>query len=228
MKTPDECIRIILVDDHTLVRLGFRSIFEKMENVEIVGEASDGHEALRVIEQTKPDIVFMDVTMKGLNGIDALIRISQRYPKTRVLMLSMHATEEYIEQSLTAGAAGYMLKDAAPEELRLAIRAVTQGNLYLSPSITRHVVDKYIRRLQSDTTTERKKDDPYEILTLRQREILQLIAEGLSTKEIAAKLNLSTKTVETHRAQIMDRLDIHDTVKLSHYAMRVGLVNIIH
>ncbi len=210
-------IRILLADDHNLMRAGIRSLLEKIVGVEVVGEASDGREAFESVKVHAPNIVLMDIAMAGLNGLEATARIIKEFPQVRVIILSMHANEEYVVQTLRAGAAGYLLKDAATAELELAIQAVARGDTYLSPAISRRVIEEYLGR----TSNQR---GPGEQLTPRQREILQLIAEGKSTKEIAFVLNVSIKTVETHRTQLMDRLNIHDIPGLVRQAMRMGLV----
>ncbi|EEF57190.1 response regulator [Pedosphaera parvula] len=211
-------IRILLADDHTLLRAGIRSLLEKMPGVEVVGEAADGREALSLVKALQPGVVLMDIAMSGLNGLEATARIVKEFPSSRVIILSMHANEEYVLQTLRAGAAGYLLKDAATAELELAIQAVSRGDTYLSPAISKRVIEDYLGRINGQKS-------PMEQLTPRQREILQLIAEGKSTKEMAFLLNLSVKTVETHRTQLMDRLGIHDVPGLVRYAMRMGLIS---
>lgn len=211
-------IRILLADDHTLLRAGIRSLLEKMPGVEVVGEAADGREALNLVKTHLPNVVLMDIAMAGLNGLEATVRIARDYPNVHVIILSMHANEEYVLQTLRAGASGYLLKDAATAELELAVQAVARGDTYLSPAISKRVIEDYLGR------TSGEKKGPLEQLTPRQREILQLVAEGKSTKEIAFILSLSIKTVETHRTQLMDRLGIHDVPGLVRYAMRMGLV----
>ncbi len=217
--------RVLLVDDHLLVRAGLRTLLEQMPGTEVVGEASNGREALDLIKAAPPDVVLMDITMSEMNGLVATAQITHDFPKVRILMLSMHATKEYVTQALQAGASGYLLKDAAPTELELAIRSVMRGEKYLSPAVSTHVIADYLQRTTGSTAnrvdTTISSTTP---LTLRQREILQLIAEGNTTKEIAAKLTLSVKTVETHRTQLMERLDIHDIAGLVRYAIRIGLV----
>lgn len=210
-------IRILLADDHTLLRAGIRSLLEKMPGVEVIGEAADGREALNLVKAHLPNVVLMDIAMAGLNGLEATARIVREFPSVRVIILSMHANEEYVLQTLRAGALGYLLKDAATTELELAIQAVARGDTYLSPAISRRVIEDYLGRTSGEK-------GPMEQLTPRQREILQLIAEGKSTKEIAFILNVSVKTVETHRTQLMDRLNIHDVPGLVRHAMRMGLV----
>ena len=211
-------MRILLADDHSLVRAGIRSLLEKISGVEVVGEASNGRDALELIRTELPDLVLMDIAMKELGGLEALPRITKNFPTVKVVILSAHANEEYVIRALRSGAAGYMLKDAAPLELELAISAAGQGKTYLSPSISRTVIDSYLERVGSSSSV-------IEQLTARQREILQLIAEGRNTKEIAGTLDISVKTVEAHRLQLMARLDIHDVPGLVRYAIRSGLVS---
>lgn len=216
-------IRVLLVDDHALVRAGFCSLFESITGVEIVAEAKDGREALHMIEEKSPDIVLMDIAMPELNGLDATARISRDFPNVRVIILSMHATEEFASQALQIGAAGYLIKDASPNELELAVRSVAKGETYLSPVVSKHVIKDYLRRT-SGTYRPDDETGPYRILTPRQREVLQLIAEGHTSPEIAQTLNISLKTVETHRRHIAERLNIHDIAGLVRYAVRIGLV----
>jgi len=210
-------LRVILADDHTLVRAGLRSLIEQMKDVTVVAEANDGHEVLALVSAHHPDVVLMDITMPGMNGFEAALRLKKDDPQVKIIILSMHASEEYVLQALRAGASGYLLKDAAPLELGLALQSVARGETYLSPPISRQVVDGYMQRVGQG-------EQPLALLTGRQREILQLIAEGSSTKEIARKLNLSVKTVETHRAQLMERLDIHDVAGLVRFAVRHGMI----
>ena len=209
-------VRVLIAEDHALVRAGLRKLLESLSGVEVVGEAGDGRDALAQVESKSPDIALLDIAMPGLNGLDAAEKIVGEHPRTRVLLLSMHATEEYVLQALRAGVAGYVLKDSALAELELAIQAVRRGDTYLSPTVSRHV-GEYVRRTGGEPT-------PRESLTPRQREILQLIAEGKSTKQIAATLKVSVKTVETHRGALMEKLDIHDVAGLVRYAIRIGLV----
>lgn len=209
-------LRILLAEDHTLVRAGIRALLESLEGVEVVAEAADGREALRLAEAHHPDILLMDITMKELNGLQAAARLTKEHSATRVIILSMHADQVYVRQALQAGAAGYLLKGADVAELELALKAVTRGDTYLSPSVSKDIVGNL---LNGKTPTA----NPLDELTPRQREILQLVAEGRTTKEIAGRLDLSSKTVETHRAQLMERLDIHDVAGLVKFAIRVGL-----
>jgi len=210
--------KIILADNHTLVRAGIRALLEQIPNVVVVGEAADGREAIKLVEQHRPNLVLMDITMPVMNGLEATVRIVKDFPQTRVVMLSVHTDEEYVLQALRAGAAGYLLKDAGRAELEIAVAAVARNETYLSPAVSRHVVGDYVRRTGSGV------EGRLQTLTPRQREILQLIAEGKSTKEIASILDVSVKTVETHRAQLMERLDIHDVAGLVRYAIRTGIV----
>jgi DNA-binding NarL/FixJ family response regulator len=210
--------RVLLADDHALVRAGIRALMEKIPDVEVVGEAGTGREALELVRSTLPNIVLMDIAMTELGGLEALPRITKDFPSVKVIILSAHANEEYVIRALREGASGYMLKDSATTELELAINSVIQGKIYLSPSISRTVIDDYLQRVSGAFS-------PLEQLTSRQREILQLIAEGKNTKEIAAELDISIKTVESHRLQLMDRLNIHDIPGLVRYAIRSGLVS---
>jgi DNA-binding NarL/FixJ family response regulator len=219
--------RILLADDHGLVRAGIRALLEGMPGVRVVAEASNGREALRLVEIHRPDLALMDIAMSELNGLEATTRISREHPQTKVIILSMHANEEYVLQSLKAGASGYLLKDAYTNELEMAINAVSRGETYLSPPVSKHVIAGYMRRVGDSKSLEDLAPlGMLERLTPRQREILQLIAEGHTTQEIAAKLNISVKTAETHRTQLMDRLDIHDIAGLVRYAIRVGIISL--
>ena len=210
--------RVLLADDHVLVRAGVRALLEKIPNVEVVGEAGTGREALEFVRSKLPNIVLMDVAMTELGGLEALPRITKDFPTVKVIILSAHANEEYVIRALREGASGYMLKDSATAELELAIDSVIQGKIYLSPSISRAVIDDYLQRVGGPVS-------PLEQLTPRQREILQLLAEGKNTKEVAYDLGVSVKTVESHRLQLMERLNIHDIPGLVRYAVRSGLVS---
>lgn len=210
--------RVLLADDHTLVRAGLRKLLESMPALTVVGEADDGLQMLALAAQLQPDLVLMDIAMPGLNGLEATARLVKAQPAARVLILSMHQNEEYVRQALRHGAAAYLLKDAAPVELELAIKAVQRGETYLSPAVSRGVVSDYVQRLRGDVPTAVH-------LTPRQREVLQLVAEGHSTKEIARRLNISVKTVDTHRSQLMKQLDIHEVAGLVRYAVRSGLIS---
>ncbi len=210
-------IRVLLADDHALVRQGIRSLLETLDDIEVVGEVSDGRQALELSKTTHPDIAFMDITMPGLNGLEAVTRMKKECPGTRVVMLSMHAGEEYFQQALDSGAAGYLLKDADRMELELAIRTVMRGDTYLTPTVAKYAVEAYRQRKDGD-------QGPLASLSSRQKEILQLIAEGYANKEIAQRLELSPRTVETHRAELMERLNIRDVPGLVKIALRAGLI----
>jgi len=218
-------IKVVLAEDHTLVRKGIKALLEELEGIDVVAEAGDGHEAINAVETSSPDIVLLDIAMPGLNGLEVASRITKDFPDTKVIVLSMHANEEYVFQSLKAGVAGYLLKDAGTAELELAIRSVIRGEIYLSPQISKQVVTDYMARIEGKTRAGQSMDsNPFEVLTSRQREILQLIAEGYTTKEIAKRLNISINTVEAHRTQIMEQLDIHNIAGLVRYAIRTKLV----
>jgi len=210
-------MRIVLVDDHTLFRAGIRALLADIAVGEVVAEASDGQEALRLIELHRPDVAILDIGMTGLNGLEVAAQVAADYPDVHVIILSMHAVEEYVLQALRAGAVGYLLKDADTVELGLALKAVMRGEIYLSPAVSRQVVARYVQQASAAA-------DEQEHLSLRQRETLQLIAEGHTTQEIAYRLGISVKTVEKHRAQLMERLGIHDVAGLVRYAIRAGLV----
>lgn len=211
-------VRVLIADDHALVRAGFRALLES-QNIEVVAEANDGREAVELTKKYHPDIVLMDIGMSSLNGIEAAARISREFPSSKILILSMHANEEYVLQALRAGASGYLLKDSGRQELMLAVRSIIEGKTYLSPEVSRHVIDNYVESVGG-------KSDPLERLTPRQREILQLIAEGRTNKEIAQILKIAVKTVDTHRTQLMERLDIHDVAGLVRFAIQMGLVSL--
>ena len=215
-------VRILIVDDHTLMRSGIRALLEKSDDLRVVGEAGDGHEALRLIGELTPQVVLMDISIPGLNGLDVAARVRKDYPAIRVVFLSMHSSEEYILKALSVGAAGYVLKDATTNELELAVRSATKGETFLSPAVSTKVVGNYLERFSRDQGGSGR--DSFQLLTPRQREILQLIAEGCTTKEIAKKLNLSVNTVEVHRANLMERLNIHDIATLVRYAITAGIV----
>ncbi len=210
--------KVLIADDHTLVRAGLKILLLTIPNIEVVGEVSDGSDAIKMATELKPDIVLMDIAMKTVNGLDATARIKEHNADIRVLILSMHANEEYVLQALRAGASGYLVKEAATTELELAIAAVSRGETYLSPPVSRTVVDGYVNRTAGAAQAEGA-------LTPRQRQILEFIAKGLGTKEIAYELDLSVKTVETHRAMLMERLGIRDVAGLTRYAIRHGIVS---
>ena len=214
-----EPISILLADDHTLVRAGIRALIEQLPTVKVVGEAKDGREALRLVKEHKPDLVLMDVAMPGLNGLEATARVSKEFPDVRVIILSMYANEEYVREAINAGASGYLVKRSAATELERAITAVARGEKYFSPLVSARVNRDREGRLSADRAW-------IERLTPRQREILQLIAERHNTKDIAYILNISVKTVEAHRAQLMKRLGIHDVPGLVRFAIKAGLASL--
>jgi DNA-binding NarL/FixJ family response regulator len=214
-----EPVNVLLADDHTLVRAGIRALVEQLPTVKVVGEAKDGREALRLVKERKPDLILMDIAMPGLNGLEATARLSKEFPDVRVIILSMYANEEYVREAINAGAAGYLVKRGAATELEHAITAVARGEKYFSPLVSAHVNRDRDGRVSADRAS-------IDRLTPRQREILQLVAERHSTKDIAGILDISVKTVETHRAQLMERLDIHDVPGLVRYAIRAGLVSL--
>jgi DNA-binding NarL/FixJ family response regulator len=208
-------IRIVLADDHTVVRRGFGLILSKEPDLEVIGEASNGREAVELTEQLQPDIVVIDVTMPELNGIEGTRRISSVCPKTRVLALSMHREAVYVREILRAGARGYVVKDADDEEFLAAVRAISRGDAYLSPSVAEAVLADYRRHVTN----------PIDLLTSREREVLQMIAEGKTNKEIANILELSVYTVEAHRGKIMEKLNLHSTGDIVRFALRNGLIS---
>jgi DNA-binding NarL/FixJ family response regulator len=211
-------IRLILADDHTLVRAGIRSLLEQLPGVQVVGEADDGRQVLDLVKQHQPDVVLMDISMPGLNGLEAAARIAKEYSQVRVIILSMHNNEEYYWRALKSGAAGYLLKKAATAELETALQQVLQGEIYLSQEISARL----LKKLPLAGLADRK--SPLEQLTSRQREILQLIAEGQNTKQIGEILKVSPKTVEYHRMKLMDGLNVHDIPGLVRFALRTGLI----
>jgi DNA-binding NarL/FixJ family response regulator len=209
----------LLADDHKLVRAGIRSLLERLPDIEVVAEASDGREALRLIGEHRPQIVLMDIAMPELNGLEATRRVAKTFPDVSVIILSIYSDEEHVYQALLAGASGYLLKGAAIEELELAIRAVAQGESYLSPLVSKSVIMEYVRRTGADPRSTKR-------LSPRQTEVLQLIAEGKSMKQIALGLSISVKTVESHRAALMNRIGIHDIAGLVRYAVKIGLIDL--
>ena len=214
-------MKILLADDHKVLRSGLRRILEEQTDLEVVGEAADGREAVELAGQLHPDIVVMDIGMPKMNGMEATRQIMQRNPKLNVLILSMYSDENYVVQTLRAGARGYLLKDSAEDELIYAVRTVNSGVPYFSPRIARMLVGDSMQRLRNECV-----DDTYELLTPREREVLQLIAEGKSNKEVAAALFVSPTTIETHRARIMDKLDLHSTAEIVLYAVRKGIIQL--
>jgi len=218
--------RILLADDHQIVREGLKSLLEQHADMEVVGEARDGRAAVQMAHDLAPDVVVMDVAMPLLNGIEATRQITAREPHAKVVALSMHSDRRFMTEMLKAGAKGYLLKDGAFEELATAIRSVVSDRVYLSPRIAEVVVDDYVRRADDEQALDRPPAGAFSRLTPREREVLQLMAEGRATKEIALDLKVSIKTVETHRRQMMDKLDIHSVAELTKYAIREGLTSL--
>jgi len=219
MNTPSKLIRVVLADDHPIVRAGIRAELERLPEVRVVGEAGDGRQALELVSNERPDVVFMDISMPGLNGLEAAGRIAKDFPQVRIVILSRHENEEYFWHALKSGACGYLLKKAAVAELGSAVQRVMEGEIYLSSEIS----NRLLKRLPLQQLAHQK--SPLEQLTERQREILQLIAEGQTTKSIALILKVSPKTVEYHRAQLMERLKIRDIPGLVRFALRAGLIS---
>ena len=212
-------IRILVADDHGIVRKGLRFLLERQPGMEVVGEASEGREAVRLCEELKPNVVIMDVAMPQLNGIDATAQIVKHNPGIGIVILSMHADESYLVRALSAGAKGYLLKDSAEADLVRAVQVVAQGRPFFSPQITQSLLEDYVKTLQ-----QRGLQDSYELLTDREREVLQLLAEGKSNKEVATILDLSTYTVETHRTNLMHKLNLHNTAEIVLYAVRKKII----
>ena len=213
-------IKILLADDHKITREGLRSLLEKQPDMEVVAEAEDGRSAVRLVRELLPDVVIMDVSMPDLNGVEATRQILREHGNVKIIALSMHSDTLFVAEMLKNGASGYLLKDCAFEELAQAIQTVVAGKTYLSPVISGVVVDDYLHQLsRADFSSS-------DVLTDREREVLQLMAEGKSTKQIALKLHISVKTVETHRRQIMNKLDIHSVAELTKYAIRKGLTSL--
>ncbi len=212
-------VRIVLADDHTIMRHGLRLVLEREPDFAVIGEASNGREAIDLVIRETPDVVIMDIAMPLLNGIEATRRIHEERLKTAVVILSMHADEGYILKALRAGARGYLLKDSADADLIQAVRAVNAGKAFFSPAVSKVLADDYLRQMRQQGV-----DDPYDLLTPRERELLQLIVELKSTKDIAALLNLSPHTIDTHRANLMQKLNVHSTAELILYAVRKGVI----
>jgi DNA-binding NarL/FixJ family response regulator len=212
-------IRILLADDHTVVRDGLRALVEKQPDMAVIGEAADGRDTLRLAEEQSPDVVIMDIAMPNMNGIEATRRIMASKPQTAVLILSMHQDESYVLRSLKAGAKGYLLKDSVRGDVIEAIRAVVQGRSFLTRKVSRILQEDYVREME-----RRGLEDSYDLLTDREREILQLIAEGRTNKEVALMLNISLTTVETHRTHILQKLNLHSIPELILYAVRKGII----
>ena len=213
-------IRILLADDHNIMRRGLRLLLERQPGFEVVGEAADGRQAMEGAEATKPDVVVLDIAMPHMSGIEAAQRIRALIPQAAIVILSMHSDEGYVLRALKAGAKGYLLKDSAENDLIEAIRAVSEGKAFFSPEISKILVEDYVRDMR-----KRGAEDSYELLTSREREILQLLAEGKSNKDIATLLNLSLYTVETHRRNLQDKLNLHSVAELILYAVRKGIIS---
>jgi DNA-binding NarL/FixJ family response regulator len=212
-------IRVLLADDHGIVRQGLRAVIARDKELEVVGESADGRESVRLAEALEPSIVIMDIAMPHLNGIEATAQIVKRNPKTGVIILSMHSDETYLLRALNAGAKGYLLKDSAEVDLVRAIHTVAQGRPFFSPAITGTLLEDYLRNMQ-----QRNLQDSWDLLTDREKEVLQLIAEGLSNKEVASTLELSTYTVDTHRNNLMQKLNLHNTAEIVLYAVRKKII----
>lgn len=210
-------IRVILADDHKLFRVGLRQLIEKSDDVRVIAEAATGLEACDLILTHKPDVLILDISMPDLNGIEAARRIAECSPETRIIVLSMHSDHRYVTEALASGARGYLVKDSAPEELLSAVRKAAQGEYVLSPAINAQVIEQFISGQKQNVR------GPFSVLSAREREVLQLLAEGKSTKEIADKLCLSSKTVETHRQHVMEKLNLHTVAELTRYAIKEGL-----
>lgn len=213
-------VKILIADDHKMVREGLRTLLEKQAGIKVAGEASTGSQAVKLALELSPDVVIMDVTMPDLNGIEATKKIVAKNPKIKVIALSMHSDRRFMVEMLKNGAAGYILKDSAFEELSLAVRTVMKNQTYLSPQITDQVLKEYIIQLN------KKETSAYSLLTAREREVLQMLAEGYTTKQISDSMHISIKTVETHRKQMMDKLDIHSVAGLTKYAIREGITKL--
>lgn len=213
-------IRVVIADDHALVRRGLRFLLEAEPDLEVAGEAADGREAVALAERLRPDVAVLDIAMPLLNGIDAAAQIARRSPATAVVILSVHADEAYLARALAAGARGYLLKDSAEDDVVRAVRSAAQGRPFFSPRIAQSLLDEYVRQLR-----DRGVRDSWDLLTEREREVLQLLAEGRTNKEAAALLDLSVHTVETHRTNLMQKLGLHNTAELVLFAVRRGIVS---
>jgi DNA-binding NarL/FixJ family response regulator len=220
--------RVLLADDHALVRAGFRALLNEIKGIKVIAETGDGLEALRLIKTKRPDIVLMDIAMPGMNGLEVTEKVTKAFPEVKVIILSMHKNEEYVLQALRSGAKGYLLKDSGSDELETALKSVVEEKPFLCSAVSEQVLDDYLARVSGKSGKAKTKLGVFGKLTPRQREILQLIAEGHTTKEIATKLDISVKTVDVQRTNLMERLDIHDIAGLVRYAIRVGLVNADH
>jgi DNA-binding NarL/FixJ family response regulator len=211
--------RVVLADDHSVVRQGLRAWLERSGHVQVVGEAADGREAVAIVEQLQPDVVIMDIAMPMLNGIDATAQITRRNPDTKVIILSMHADESYILRALGAGAKGYLLKESTETDVLPAVQSVRDGKPYFTPSIARLLLEDYMRSLKQNNL-----QDSYDLLTEREREVLQLLARGKSNKEVAQILELSPHTIDSHRTNMMQKLNLHNTAEIVLYAVRKGII----
>ncbi|AFL89295.1 response regulator containing a CheY-like receiver domain and an HTH DNA-binding domain [Terriglobus roseus DSM 18391] len=212
-------VRIVLADDHTVLRAGLKSLLERQRDFEVVGEAGDGRELLRVVDEQRPDVVISDISMPKLNGVEATSQIVAKHPKTHVIVLSMHTDEAYVLRALKAGARGYLVKESAEADLMMAIRTVHAGKAFFSPSVSALLVEDYVRQMR-----DRGVEDSYELLSSREREVLQLVAEGQSNKDIAQQLGLSVYTIETHRGNLLQKLNLHSVPELILYAVRKGVI----
>jgi DNA-binding NarL/FixJ family response regulator len=214
-------IKLLVADDHKIFRQGIKKLLEDESDLQVVGEASDGRDAVKKATELKPDVILMDIAMANLNGLEATRQIKKQLPSAKVIMVTMHKNEEYVLQSFQAGASGFILKEGAVEELVSAIRSIHSDKSFLSPSISKTLIDAYMRKMETGKT-----ETPFDLLTDREREVLQLIAEGYTNREVAKSLFISVKTVEAHRAHIMQKLNIHDIAKLVKYAIQKGLVDL--
>ncbi|MBL8148375.1 MAG: response regulator transcription factor [Blastocatellia bacterium] len=221
-----EPIKVLIVDDHTLFRKGIRKLLESMEGITIVGEAGDGQEAIRMVAQLHPNVVLMDISMRKMNGLEATIEIKKSYSNVAVVLLTMHDSEEHLKQSIEYGASGYLLKDASAQELCLAIEAANRGETYLSPAVSRKVINQFLKVRQQPELPESAETDEDNTLSTREIQILTLLVAGKSNKAIADELYLSVKTVEKHRTNLMHKLEIHHIVDLVKYAIKQGIVQV--
>jgi len=213
-------VRVVLADDHGVVRKGLRFLLSQEPDIEIVGEAEDGRQAVRITSDVNPNVIIMDIAMPQLNGIDAATQICRLYPRTGVIILSMYSDEEFLVRALSAGAKGYLLKDSAESDVVRAVRTVASGKTFFSPTIAHTLLEDYMRRLQQEGV-----QDSYDLLTDREREVLQLLAEGRSNKEVASVLGVSVHTIDTHRTNLMQKLGVHNTAEIVIYAMRKRIIS---
>lgn len=214
-------VKLLVADDHKIFRQGIKKLLDEESDLQVVGEAADGREAVKKATELKPDVILMDIAMANLNGLEATKQIKKVLPDVKVIMLTMHKNEEYVLQSFQAGASGYILKEGAVEELVSAIRSIHQDKSVLSPTISKTLIDAYLRKMETGKT-----ETPFDLLTDREREVLQLIAEGNTNRDVAKSLFISVKTVEAHRAHIMQKLNIHEIARLVKYAIQKGLVDL--